>query len=220
MLKKSMNNDKKSYKAKLKDILRKYIKTDYRINHSLSTAKLMKKYAKEFGLNKKKAYIAGLLHDLAKELSIDEILKLSENFIKRQIIDIYHYDFKKNHGFLLHGVASAELLVRELNIMNKEILEAVCCHTYGGKSISKLSQFTFMADFCEPYRNYIPSKKVYKELIKNKNFYKAYYMSYLFLVKRLVKKRKTIILDTIEGYNEALILLKNSLSDGSFSDKV
>jgi HD superfamily phosphohydrolase YqeK len=54
----------KSFKE-YKSFLKKHLNKD-RYNHSISTAKFMKKYAECYNIDKGKAYIAGLLHDLAR----------------------------------------------------------------------------------------------------------------------------------------------------------
>ena len=189
-------------------ILERYLKNENRINHCISTAHFMKKYAKKFNINQNDAYCAGLLHDLAKEMSVDKILKLSESFVKRKIINIKYYEFKKKHPVLLHGVASAEIIIKKLKINNKDILESVCNHTCGGSNMSDLSIFTFVSDFCEPLRKHYTSKKVYNIIVKEEELYKAYLYTYIFLIQRLLEKQKIIIPDSIDGYNFALKLYK------------
>ena len=187
-------------------ILKNHLKDEIRINHCISTADFMRNHAKQFNIDQDHAYISGLLHDLAKEMPVEKILKLSEIFFKRKIINIKYYKFKKKHPVLLHGVASAEILNEKYGIENKEILEAVCNHTCGGSNISDLSIFTFVSDFCEPLRSYTPSKIVYKIIVKEKNLYKACLYTYIYLIKRLVNKQKVIIPDSIDGYNFSLKL--------------
>jgi len=187
----------------LKVVLKKYLIDKKRIIHSISTANFMEKNARIFNIDKNKAYTAGFLHDLAKDLKDDKLINLSESFMKRNIIKINYFDFKKEHPFLLHGVASSELIIRELSIYDKDLLEAVCAHTLGGEKISKLAMFTFISDFCEPRRNYVHAKVVQRMLIKEKKFNKAYFYSYFFLLYNLIRKQKEICPESIEGYNKA-----------------
>ncbi|MCK4799252.1 MAG: bis(5'-nucleosyl)-tetraphosphatase (symmetrical) YqeK [Spirochaetes bacterium] len=187
--------------------LKKYLNKE-KINHSISTAYFMKKHAKTFNINQEKAYIAGLLHDIAKQFSYDEIIKLSTSFKERNLDTINYFDFKKKHPILLHGAASSEIMITEFNIKDIDILEASNHHTTGGKNISRLSKYTFLCDYCEPFRTHRYSKKVYKILINEKNFEKAYFYTYVYLIKRLIKKHKIICHESIDGYNEALKLFK------------
>jgi nicotinate-nucleotide adenylyltransferase len=190
------------------EFLKKYLKDNNRIDHSISTALFMKEHAQKFNLNKDQAYISGLLHDLAKDFSHEEILNLSRSFVNRKIIDIKYFEYKEKHPGILHGVAAAELVIKELKIYDNDILESICCHTCGGSNISLLSIFAFVCDFCEPLRNYSPSKKVNKMIVKESDIYKAYLYSYIYLIERLLVKQKFIIPDSIDGYNSALKLYK------------
>lgn len=196
---------RKVVEQKFLDLLKKY-SSEERINHSISTANFMKKYSYVAGVDEEKAYLAGLLHDIARELNHDEVLKLSENFIKRNIINIQNFEEKKEYPVILHGIASAEIIIKELDIWDKEILEAACTHTLGGKNLSSIAKYTFIADFCEPLRKNRASKKVLKILIKEKDFNKAYLFTYKLMMTYLIKTNKILFKDTIEGYNEALFM--------------
>ncbi len=194
-----------------KSFLKNYIKKE-RYDHCVSTADFMKKHAGIYNIDKNKAYLAGLLHDLAKEQDNSRMLELSETFKSRKIIDINYFDFKKEHVFLLHGVASAEIMYSVLDIRDEEILEAVCSHTLGGKNIGLLSKFTFMADYCEPLRTHHLSKEIHDILVYEKNFNKAYFYTYVYLIERILKKKNYLCPESIDGYNEALRIWKGKNS--------
>jgi predicted HD superfamily hydrolase involved in NAD metabolism len=204
-----MNNDNIYIK-----LLDKYIKNEKRKIHSISTAEFMKKHALKFGLDEQKSYKAGLLHDIGKYISDDDKLKLTESYSRRKIEKIRYLDFKKQNTFLLHGIASAEIVIKELAINDKELILAITHHTTGGAQIPELARYTFLCDFCEPLREYKESEIIRKILVKNQNFYKAYYYSYSFLLEDLIKRKSEICLESIEGYNEALSLyIKNKSKD-------
>src|SRR4030042_4344239 len=90
--------------------LRKYLKNEDRISHCISTANFMKEYAQKYNIDKDDAYISGLLHDLAKDTTNSKILELSKSFIKRKIVEIKYFEYKKKHPGVLHGVAAAEIM--------------------------------------------------------------------------------------------------------------
>jgi len=192
-------------------ILKKYLKNERRISHSISTAMFMKKYAEIFDIDQEKAYYVGLFHDIAKELEIENVVELSKNFIKREIFDIKYFNFKIKNPILLHGVAAAEILVKDHNITDFEILIAVSQHTTGGINLPKLAQFAYFADYCEPLRKYRDSLKVRKIVTKEKNFYKAYYFCYNYIISHLLSKNKLICPEAIDGYNEAVQIYENSI---------
>lgn len=180
-----------------------------RLKHSISTANFMKKYAFLLNIDSEKAFIAGLLHDIAREQDQKTILELSESFIKRNIIKILDYEVKKEMPALLHGVASAELMITMLNIKDIEILESACFHTLGGEKLSKLAKYTFVADYCEPLRKNRASKKVLKLITKEKNFNKAYLATYQYMLIYVIKNKKIVFNETLSGYNEAIKLELN-----------
>lgn len=183
--------------------LSKYI-SGKRFRHSISTANFMKQYAKYFNIKKEIAYLAGLLHDIAKELSNKKIISLSNNFKKRNIVKINYFEFKKNYPALLHGVASAEILFTKMNIDDYQILEAACYHTQGGPNISDLSKFTFISDYCEPFRNYVHAIKIRNIITNERKLNKAYYFTYTYLIQGLIKRKKIICPESIDGYNYSL----------------
>ncbi len=186
-----------------KEILSQYL-TNERLDHSISTGNFMKKYAKYFDIDDNKAYIAGLFHDIAKELSNSKIIELAKNFNNRNIIQIKYFDAKLNHPFLLHGNASSEIIFSQLNIKDPQILQAISNHTYGGENLHNLAKFTFVSDFCEPLRDYAPSIEVNRIITKEKNLIKACLHTYIFLIERIVKKQKFLCKESIDGYNETL----------------
>ncbi|HOV15187.1 MAG TPA: hypothetical protein PK771_12940, partial [Spirochaetota bacterium] len=159
--------------------------------------------------NESKAYISGLIHDIGKELSDNEILDFSESFRKRNIVDIKYWDFKITIPFLLHGVASAEIMVRDLKINDIDLLSAAISHTTGGTNLDKLSKFTYIADFCEPTRKHKEAKIIERLITKKYDFDRAYFMTYRFVLSDLTKRMVKICPESVDGYNEALSLCLN-----------
>lgn len=188
-------------------LVKKYIKSKYRLLHCVSTGENMARYSSLFNIDYNTAYFCGLYHDLAKELPAEEMLKLTDSFISRNILPIAYLDFKRETPALLHGVASAELLIREFGSIPKDRIAAICTHTLGGQRLSRLAKYMFMFDFCEPYRQYKEARKVFNILIKEKNFDKAYLATYIYQLTELLNKKKKICPESIEGYNEAIAYL-------------
>ncbi len=116
--------------------------------HSLGTAKEAAELAKKYGADKNKAYIAGLLHDVAKGLSADSLKAIaSENGIK---VD----EHEVNNPELLHGKVGAAIVRRELGINDEDILSAIKWHTTGHKNMTLLEKIIYLADIIEPGRNF------------------------------------------------------------------
>ena len=204
--------EKKHSIQQIKDLkfLRKYL-GEPKLSHCISTANFMNENALIFKIDEEKAYIAGLLHDLAKDLDDNEVIKLSKEFKKKDIITVNYFDFKLAFPILLHGIAACELIVSDLKLMDTEILNAICSHTTSGADISKLAIFTFISDFCEPEREFEHSGIIYNMLINERNFYKAFFKTCYFKIERLVNKHQYICPESIDGYNYALNLWQNEI---------
>ncbi len=132
--------------------------TERRYRHTLGVAKTAVLLAKKFGENTDNAYAAGLLHDCAKELSMEEMLKLTE--------DITTDDLTKSSPALLHGAAGA-CLARKLYNINDEIFGAIFYHTTGKANMSLLEKIIYIADYIEPNRNFSGVEEVREKAFSN-----------------------------------------------------
>ncbi|MDX9801414.1 MAG: bis(5'-nucleosyl)-tetraphosphatase (symmetrical) YqeK [Spirochaetia bacterium] len=123
--------------------------SENRYRHCLSTAETAKQLCGIFSLDSEKGYLAGLLHDIARELDVAELTSLSlkdGNGIRES---------EKKHPLLLHGRAGSEMIKELFGITDREILDAVSSHTTGNKGMSSLAKIIFIADYIEPYRSHI-----------------------------------------------------------------
>ncbi|HOF00813.1 MAG TPA: bis(5'-nucleosyl)-tetraphosphatase (symmetrical) YqeK [Spirochaetota bacterium] len=191
-------------------LLKKYLINDKRIEHSVSTALFMKRYARTFNIDPDKSYLCGLYHDLAKDMNDSDIIKFSSAFKERGIFEINYFDYKVKYPVLLHGVAACEILIIELGITDFDILKSIAHHTTGGVKLSDMAKFTFVADYAEPLRGFSEAAKLKKILIKEKSLNKAYFLSYYFQINHLLQKRRSICPESLDGYNEAVELIKTT----------
>ena len=100
------------------------------------------------GLDPKKGAEAALLHDVARELSDEEILRLAGS--RYELVP----EERKN-PVLLHGKAAAAMIARDLGIEDEEILEAAACHTTGCPGMGPIARVVFLADYIEPGRKHL-----------------------------------------------------------------
>lgn len=122
---------------------------DYRFIHSLGVAKSAVELAKRFGADEKKAYTAGLLHDIMKDKKPDELLDMIENRYGVTLSDVE----KSNHK-LYHAIAGALYVKNELKVNDSEIIDAIRYHTTGRKNMSLLEKVIYIADYISEDRNY------------------------------------------------------------------
>ncbi|MCL2705746.1 MAG: bis(5'-nucleosyl)-tetraphosphatase (symmetrical) YqeK [Spirochaetaceae bacterium] len=127
-----------------------------RYKHTISTALTAKKLCKVFDIDRKKGYVAGLLHDIARDFDIDNLLKTVLKDGKGINSE------EKEEPELLHGRAGAIIAQELFDIDDREIIEAIQFHTTGSIGMGDLAKIIFIADYIEPHRKYIT-----KEYVKN-----------------------------------------------------
>lgn len=121
-----------------------YCCKESRANHSKQVALYATSLAKHYGVNDTKAYQAGLLHDITKNLADEE----NQRWMQLYEADQMHYSNKVWHGF-----TAIHWLRKNLGLYDRDILDAIYHHTLGdGKSL--LCKIIFIADKCEPTRRY------------------------------------------------------------------
>ncbi|MEI7542738.1 MAG: bis(5'-nucleosyl)-tetraphosphatase (symmetrical) YqeK [bacterium] len=135
--------------AKLKNILK-----EKRFIHSIGVANMALKLAEKYGLNKKKAVIAGLLHDCARDLS----RKKSNYFIKKY--NIKFDDITRKVPALWHSYIGPYVAKEDFEIIDNEILQAVKYHTSGNINMCSIAKAVYIADYTELSRKYQSSKQI------------------------------------------------------------
>lgn len=136
-------------KQKISDYLKKHL-SHSRFTHSLRTAEYAKHLAHIYGVSPKKSYLAGLSHDIARELPDQVLISL----VQKDGFPIR--DFEKEHPRLLHGRAGAVLLREHFNVKSEKVLEAVRWHTLGHAGVMDICKIVYLADYLEPGRKDVP----------------------------------------------------------------
>ena len=129
----------------IQDKLRKKFKGN-RYMHTLGVQYTSVCLAMKYEKKKKKAELAGLLHDCAKQLHEKKMIELCENH--HEIIS----DMEYSQPFLLHGKAGACLAQDKFDIHDEDILNAIRFHTTGRPAMTLLEKIVFVADYIEPGR--------------------------------------------------------------------
>lgn len=132
-------------KARIEEIIKGTL-SEKRFLHTMGVADEARRLAKRWGANEEESYLAGLVHDCAKELSKDTMLLRLEK---------YGFDMTeelKNCPGLWHGPLGSYIAADELGIDNEEILSAVRWHSTGKPDMTLLEKIIYIADFIEPNR--------------------------------------------------------------------
>lgn len=117
-----------------------------RFEHSVRVAQTAEYMCGIYGVDKTKGYVAGLAHDICKDLPDKDQLFLAE----KDGLPIS--DAERNFPSLLHGRAAAVKLRDDFGVTDDEILEAVARHTLGACNLCPLAKIVYVADKIEPGR--------------------------------------------------------------------
>ncbi len=129
------------------DKIKAYV-SNKRLKHSLSVAKLSYQIALSNNLpNPGRAYIAGILHDIGKEISDEEAIRMLEGLDK--------YPKWAYHQFVGAYIAKNEFFIKD-----KEILNAIRVHCLGAANMDELSKIIYAADKIDPLRGWDSSKYI------------------------------------------------------------
>ena len=120
--------------------------------HSRRVADLAADLCISYGLEGEKGRLAGLAHDLARDLPAERVRELALR--DGQVESV----LEGRYPVLLHGRAAAVYLREDPGIVDPEILEAVACHVTGCPGMGLLAKIVFVADFLEPGRGFIPEE--------------------------------------------------------------
>lgn len=119
-----------------------------RMKHMQNVADEAKSLAQKWGANPDSAYLAGLVHDCAKELDAETTKELLRSFGFGITPEL------EKCPALLHGPLGAYLARRDFGIDDPDILNAVYYHTTGRADMSTLEKIIYIADFIEPSRSF------------------------------------------------------------------
>lgn len=120
--------------------------SDKRHAHTLRVAETAERLAKLHGLDPERARLAGLLHDAAREIGKQELLRVAEED------GLPVGDFERERPILLHGPVAAKLAKEDLGVDDGEVLDAVRAHTTGEPGMGPLALALLVADKIEPGR--------------------------------------------------------------------
>ena len=119
-----------------------------RYTHSVSVANTAARLAGMFNGDIERAYLAGLMHDYARELSEEELLELTaKHNLSTDGVELMQTS-------LLHGPVGAWLLEQEGLITDKQVLDAIRWHTTGHPDMDQLARIIYISDYIEPGRNF------------------------------------------------------------------
>ena len=132
--------------------------SEARYAHSLGVAATAACMAMRYDISlTERAYLAGLVHDAAKCLTEEELLRMAEE--RGFPVNAY----EKSAPGLLHAPLGAVLAEEEYGITDEEILSAIRLHTLGRPGMTTLEAILYVADYTEPDRPDVPYFRAIRE---------------------------------------------------------
>lgn len=178
------------------DEKKKYLKEHLsakRYIHSLNVAAECKKLAVKYGEDKEKAYFAGLLHDVCKELSPEE----QQRLIAESGFAVCREELETRS--LWHAVAGAYFVKSVWGVEDIDIINSIRFHTVGRAGMSRLEEIVYLGDLVSADRTYKDVEKMRKLVYSDLDA--AMLEGLVFSIKSVVKKGGFIPPCTVEGYN-------------------
>lgn len=174
--------------------------SEYRFHHSMCVAEKARELALQHGLDGDKAYLAGILHDITKELPNDEQVALIEQYDHK-----LSYVERGNHR-VFHQMSGAAYVQHVLGIEDADILRGIRYHTTGREEMTLFEMIIYLADFTSADRNY-PDVEIMREKT-TENLYEAMRYSLSYTIRSVVSENRFLHPDTLSCYNWVLNQLK------------
>lgn len=135
----------------------KHSLTPRRLAHVQATARLAAALAPAYGVAPERAYLAGLLHDCARELNARQLTRLLKNYRGK-----YFPAATRAVPGLWHNPAGVLLARNRFQVRDSLILRAIALHSTGAGRMTRLDQLLYVADYCEPLRKHAGTRRLRK----------------------------------------------------------
>lgn len=137
-----------------------------RLTHTLGVADTAERLAPKYGVDPRRARLAGLLHDCAKAMPLDQMRAL----VAEKLPDLDQAEMESRQ--ILHAPAGMILARDAYGVRDAAILSAIRKHTVGAGDMSPMDALIYVADFVEPNREPFPGLEKARRLAE-KDIYRA-----------------------------------------------
>ncbi len=168
-----------------------------RFKHIQGVADTAALLARTYGLDERKARLAGVLHDWDKGMRDGEIRRRAEELGIVDEVGAWVVEYMPE---VLHGPTAAAALARAYPEIPADVLAAVRCHTTAARSMSDLDKVLYIADAIEPSRTFDRAEQL-RSLIGAVSLDELYYRIYQFWTLALIEHDVVLHPDTIAIWN-------------------
>ena len=185
--------------------------TGKRLAHSLSTARLAAKIAEALALpahDIEALYIAGALHDIAKEFDDEKQYSLArrwhddESGASVQDASPHATAQVSANSAIWHAPAAAAIIQYEFCLPDARIARAVARHTTGGRAMTRFDECLYAADFLDPCRPFAEQESVWPLLASD--FDEALLAMCRGTIESVLASRAMLDIASVEYYNELI----------------
>lgn len=139
--------------------------TFHRFTHTLGVANTAQKLAAKCGVDPLRARLAGLLHDCAKSMPLEEMRDL----VVKNLPDMDAEELETRA--ILHAPAGMVMARDVFGVRDKSILSAIRKHTVGDGEMSPMDALIYVSDFIEPGREAFPGLEKARKLAQKDIFH-------------------------------------------------
>ncbi len=179
-----MKADYTNNRAALVKLVQKHLGEE-RMSHSLGVEREALKLAERYGADAAKAGLAGLLHDISKEM---DLVRLSKK-----------YGIVSMAEKTLHGPIAAAWLKDRGIVEDGEVLLAIKYHTTARADMTLLEKIVYIADYIEPERDFDGVEKLREYAYEDLDMAVLYGLENTMI--EIVRRGLPIDLDSVEAYN-------------------
>ena len=140
--------------------------TYHRFTHTLGVANTAQRLAANCGVDPMRSRLAGLLHDCAKSVPLEEMREM----VLKNLPDMDAEELETRA--ILHAPAGMVMARDVFGVRDASILSAIRKHTVGDGQMSPMDALIYVSDFIEPGREPFPGLEKARKLAE-KDIYKA-----------------------------------------------
>ena len=171
-----------------------------RYTHSLNVAHEAQRLAELYGEDPEKAYFAGLMHDVCKELPAEE----QEELVRASSFVVSKEELVTKPVW--HGIAGAYFLQVRMGVTDPDVLNAVRYHTVGRAGMTRLEEIVYLADLISEDRTYDGVEQMRQLCLTSINA--AMLEGIQFSIETTLKKGGYLPPVTVEAYNQYIFCEK------------
>ena len=171
-----------------------------RLAHTLSVRDIAILIASHYKIDKEKASLAALCHDIGRMYSREDMFSILKKSGKE-----YPSFYNKN---ILHAYVGVIVAQNEFNINDEEILLSIKNHTVGKIGMGMLEKIIYVSDYIEPTRNIEKTAQMRVKVLED--FDSVFLETIKDSLTHVLSKNDFVVYDTLELYN-SLVINKNTL---------